>query len=174
MDIALLNENSLRVKGKTASFAVDPSSSTPKTQAEAILNLIKSADFSDKKIDESRITINGAGEYEVNGVKISANRVDAELIATLDIDGVTVIIGSGSSIEKFQDKAVKCNVLVVNTNNPFNQSILTNMEPNVIVLYGARKDEVQKLLGKEPNLTGPKFSMTPDKLTEELQLVVLG
>lgn len=174
MDVTLLNENSLKVKGKNASIVVNPNSSTGKTEADAILFLGSSDDQSVAKIEGSRITIKGPGEYEVAGVKVSTTVIDDQQVAKIDVDGVKVLIGSGSSIEKMHDKIEEAQILVVNSNNEFNHSTLTSLEPNVLILYGDKRMEVAKSLGKEETLKATKYSTTADKLPQEMEVILLG
>ncbi len=71
MDISIIGNQSIKLKGKQATFIVDPTKEMPKTAADAIilLNGLENMDIS--RVTDSRITIQGAGGYEVGGVKIS-------------------------------------------------------------------------------------------------------
>ncbi len=104
MDITILNENTLKVKGKNASIIINPTSSTSKTEADAIILLKSDSSFNPDKIEGSRITIKGPGEYEISGVKISTTRVEDDQIVRIDVDNVKVLVGSGKAIEKIHDK----------------------------------------------------------------------
>ncbi len=173
MDLALLSEESLRVKGKTASLIIDPTEKIQKTEAEGIVMLTSSPEFSDKKVEGSRITIQGPGEYEVGGIKISATRVDKKLVATVYVDNLKILIGSGDSIEKIKDKIGNCQLAVVRADEAFNNSMLTSLEPRALLLYGPNKDEVQKSMGKE-GVKAAKYSTNADRLPEEMDFVILG
>lgn len=174
MDVMILSGNALRIKGKNASFVVNPTKETNKTEADFILALNQDSSFSDAKIEGSRITIKGPGEFEVGGIKVSAIKVSEELVASVDVDSVKVLVGSGESIEKIQEKMEGSDILVVNSNNKFNYSILATLEPKVLVVYGDLKDEVSKSLGKESAEKTNKFSTTRDKLPAELAYVLLS
>lgn len=174
MDVTLLNKNTLRVKGKTASLIIDPTSSLAKTEADAILLLGDYADQGSGKVDGARITIKGPGEYEVGGIKVSATRVGKELVASLDVDGLKLLVGKGSTIEEIHDRIEECQIAVINSESEFNHSFLTSLEPNALLIYGDKKEEVVKSLGKTDAAKASKFSTTSEKLPEEMQVVLLG
>ncbi len=87
MEIALLPKSVLRVKGKTATFAINPQSPIP---ANAVLLFEPGAEFD---ADES-VVLNGAGEYEIGGVKITGLRNEKSVLYSMNIDGMEVVIGS--------------------------------------------------------------------------------
>jgi hypothetical protein len=174
MDVMLLTGNALKIKGKNASIVVNPTSSTNKTEASSILILNSLPDFSDAKVEGSRITLKGPGEFEVGGVKIAATAVGEKLVAIIDVDSVKVLIGSGEAIEKIQDKVEGSDLLIVNSDTKFNYSSLASLEPKVIIVYGELKDEVSKSLGKVDTQMTNKYSTTVDKLPDELAYVLLG
>jgi hypothetical protein len=174
MDVAIISGNSIRIKGKTAALVINPTSSTGKTEADALLVLDKSLDINDSKIEGSRISIDGPGEFEVGGIKISTTAVDGKLVARIDVDSVKILTGSGESIEKIQDKVEGSDIVVVNAQNKFNYSVLPTLEPKVVLLYGDLKEEATKSLGNESSEKVTKFSSTADKLPSEVQYILLG
>lgn len=173
MDVALLSPDSIRVKGKNSTIIVNPSAKISKTEADGIINLDKT-DFSDEKIEGSRITVKGPGEYEVGGVKISAVTTNSALVSRIDVDSVKVIIGNGEALEKIQDRIEGCDLLVVNADKKFNYSALASLEPKVLLVYGELKEEVSKSMGKTSVEKLNKFSATADKLPSEPQFISLG
>lgn len=173
MDVILLGKNSIRVKGKKSSFVIDPTTELGKTEADAAINLSNLPSFSAAKLDGSRVTFSGPGEYEVGGVKMSLLPAVGERVGFFDIDYISVLAGSGAAIEKVQEKAESADIVVVNANGEFNYSILATLEPKVLIVYGDKKDEVKKALGKEGEVMS-KFSTAKEKLTDEMQLVLLG
>jgi hypothetical protein len=174
MDIIVLNEKTLRVKGKTSSMVIDPTSSIPKTEADALVYLENNPELSDSRVQLARIKIKGPGEYEVGGIKYSVIRVDDRLVAQADIDSVRILVGDGNSIEKILDKVENTDLVIINADKEFNFSILTSIEPKVLLVYGSKKNEVSKSLGKTDVMNTNKFSITVDKLPTEMQYVILG
>ncbi len=67
MEIALVSKSSLRIKGKSASFLVDP-------QSDAAVNAFLLLNPDEEFISEQAVTVSGAGEYEIGGVKITGLR----------------------------------------------------------------------------------------------------
>lgn len=174
MDIAILSGDSLRIKGKNAAIIVNPVAATGKTEANAILILNKTLPIDDSKIEGSRITIKGPGEYEVGGIKVSAILVGENLVARINVDSVNVLTGSGELIEKTAEKLEGSDIVVVNADTKFNYSGLATLEPKVLLAYGQLKDEIGKSIGKEEGEKVAKYSTTADKLPSEMQYVVLG
>lgn len=174
MDIAFLGPNSLKLKGKKSSLVVNPTATISKTEAETILLL---GDYQDKnysKVEGHRIVISGQGEYEVNGIKISTTRHSDKLAHLVDLDNVKILIAEGKIIEKVYDKIDNCNVIAVSASDEFDYSVLPKIEPNVILIYGEKKEEVSKSLGKDGAEKLTKFSTTLEKLPEDLQVYLLG
>ena len=174
MDVTLLNENTLKIKGKNASIIVNPSTFISKTEADAIILLKSDLSFNADKIEGSRIIIKGPGEYEISGIKISTTKVEEDQVARIDVDNVKVLVGNGLAIEKIHDKIEESQVVVINSDEEFNHSILTSLEPNVILIYGAKKTEVAKSLGKDGAISASKYSIASDKLPAEMEVILLG
>lgn len=174
MDIVLLSENSLRIKGKSASIVINPTPSSGKTEAQGVLKLWEYPGFSDQKVEEERILIVGPGDYEVGGIKVSTTRVGDKLVARLEVDGVKVLVGTGENIIKIADKVEGADIALINSDEAFNYSGLSSVEPRVLLAYGIKKEEFRKSLGKESIPPVSKFSITKDKLPEEMQVLLLG
>lgn len=174
MDIALVGPKSVKLKSKKTSLVVNPATGISKTEAEAVILLGQYEDTNLSKVDGYRIVISGQGEYEVGGTKISAAKEDGGIVCLIDLDGVKVLVGEGKSIGKVYEKIENCNVVVTYTNDEFDSSVLSKIEPNVILLVGDKKEEVAKSLGKDSPEKISKYSSTPDKLPEDLQIYLLA
>lgn len=173
MDVILIGKNTLRIKGKNASFVVNPDSSVSKTEADAIVLLGNRSDQAFPKITGARITIKGPGEYEISGIKISTTAVEQNLVARVDVDGIKLLVGSGESIEKIHDNTPECDVAVVNSDLDFNHAVLTSIEPRVLVIYGDKKESVAKMLGKDGAQKASKYWTTSERLPQEMEVVLL-
>lgn len=174
MDVIILGQKSIRIKGKNSSIVLNPTLSISKAEADAILVTEDDENFSDKKVEGSRITLRGPGEYEINGAKVSAIRVEEKMVAKLDIDRVKVLIGNGISLEKVQDKIEGCDILLIYADSDFNHSVVTSFEPSVVMIYGEKSEDVAKSLGKDSPEKTAKFSTTFEKLPSEMQVYLLG
>src|SRR5438270_13078879 len=117
MEISLVDVSSIRIKGKQGAFLVNPSKKV-KATADAVL-LLSSAefkpdtDFSSDVENSSKVTFDGAGDYEVSGVKIRAQRLDREIIYTVLIDNLDVLLLRGESLEKAHGKIKDTEILIL-------------------------------------------------------------
>lgn len=172
VDIAIVGKTSIKLKGKKASFIVDPSKDAPKTSSDGIIlsNGYDNIDIS--RVTDSRIIIEGPGGYEVGGAKISGVSTPKGILYKLSIDDVIVIIGKAT--ESKTEGFTACQVAVINTDSDFNESFVTALEPKMTVLYGKNKEAAAKMLGAENITLVPKKTITKDKLPEKMEVVVLG
>ena len=173
MDVIILDKNCIKLKGKTTSILINPSDSMNKSEAEAVIVPATYQGQSFPKVEGLRIIIKGPGEYEVNGVKITAFSGASDLVSFVDMDGLKILAGNGLSIEKIQDKIEECHIAVINADSEFNYSVLSTIEPRVILVYGEKKGEVAKQVGKDNPEKVSKFSTTYEKLPAELQMLLL-
>ncbi|HUD05047.1 MAG TPA: hypothetical protein VMR59_03600, partial [Patescibacteria group bacterium] len=65
-------------------------------------------------------------------------------------------------------------VVIINADTDASESMITAMEPSIVVLYGLKAKETAKALGKEAVSVQSKISFAEDKLPEETQVLVLG
>ncbi len=179
MEISSLDAQSIRIKGKQASFVIDPTKGISKTSAEAILQLRNTADFTGQKIEGARLTIQGPGEYEIGGVKISAFRLGADLVYDIKIDGISLflaideLMSKQDILQKSKDIMKDYHIVVLNTQEVGDQSGLPSFSPRVVVFYGNNAKEGAKALGKEEITPTAKYQTTADKLPDEMEVVVL-
>ncbi len=171
MDISLLNHTCLRLKGKKVIFIIDPSLPMAKANADAIL--ITGAVFDTSKVVDYRVVVNGAGDYEIAGVKINGHKIENGSVYRLSIDNLSVIAGKASDISKLGEKVGTSDIIMLNTTNDFNESQITSLSPKIVVIYGDNKDNCAKKLGIQNLSTVDKLSITKDKLPQDLQVIVL-
>ncbi len=167
MEISILPKNSLRIKGKNSFLFVDPSD---KSESNAALFLSKEGNVSSIGAD---IIINGPGEYETGGIKITGIKQDVNLVYNITVDYVSVLLGKISSLEKINTKLKEANILVVNCDNIVDASFLTVLATNVIIFYGEKSAEVCKAFGQENATRLPKYTTTIDKLPAEVEIIIL-
>lgn len=169
MEIALLPKSGLRVKGKSATIAIDPQD---KSAYKAVLAMTKSPDEVTKS-DEA-VSIFSTGEYEVGGMKISGTRVDNVTIYSIIVDSVDVLIGPLNALEKIHNKLQEHNIVVVNCDEVGNASFVTSLTENVTIFYGDKASEVAQAFGKENVKPMNKYSSTKDKLPAEVETILLA
>lgn len=171
MDTIFLGGKSLKIKGKNGAIIVNPTSSIGKSEADAIIYTSNSADLNDSKVVGSRISIKNPGEYELGGIKVLVISKDKDLVSLIDIDNVKILIGDGLAVEKNHDKTEGFDIAVINADNEFDYSVISSLEPKVLIVYGEKKNFVLKSLGKEDTEKSTKFSTTSEKLPSEMQVV---
>jgi hypothetical protein len=167
MEIALLTKSGLRIKGKQATLAIDPSD---KTAYEAVLLLSKTPD---ELVNTDTILITGAGEYEIGGIKVSGIRSESDLLYSITVDGVEVLVGKLDVLEKMQHKLKEHNIVVVNCVTEAGASFITSLAENVVMFYGEKAQEISASFGKENVKPMNKYSSTKDKLPTEVETVLL-
>lgn len=172
MDVTLLDKTSLKIKSKYANFIVDPFENLSKISSDAIIVLSDKTDIS--RVIDYRVVIKAPGEYEVGGIKISGIDLEGSTVYGLTIDGIDVLLAKTSSISKISEKLKEYEIAILNVDSEINQSVVTALEPRIVVLYGEKAKESAKAMGKESVEVLQKFSAVEGKLPEEMQIVVLS
>ena len=161
--------------GKRAVFVVDPvpdkKASSDKSVFDAILVLLQSLDKSFTNSDN--VVIDGPGEYEIGGVKLSATRNEADLIYNLNIDGMGIILGKLGTLEKFQNKLKEQSIVIAYVDSVINPAFITSLTSNVVIFYGEHAKELTLSFGKEAVKNLQKYSTTLDKLPLEIETIIL-
>lgn len=170
MDVAIIGENVIKVRSKHVSFVVDPIKEMPKVNVDAILLLGDNKNVDSSRVLDQRITIGGLGEYEIGGVKIVGIETG---VYSLFLDSQRVVLGKVSYIAKLQDNMPSCDIAILYVDEDI-KSIVAKLEPKIVVLYGDRKMEGAKALGKVATEPVQKFTIAKDKLPQEMEVVVLG
>jgi hypothetical protein len=172
VDISIVEKNSIKIKSKRVTFVVDPTKEMSKTPADAVIFLNGGSKMDVSKVADFRMIIDGPGEYEVGGVKISSTKISKGIVYRLSIDGMTAVLGvaTDTKMEGFN----ACEVMIANTTNDFSESFVTALEPRIVVLYGDKGAESAKKLGVENIAAVSKITITKDKLPEKMEAVVLG
>ena len=173
MDIQIFGNETLRIKSKKTTLAVDPKSTVSKFDADATVVMDKNSDPS--RVNNSRVVLEGAGEFEISGLKISGIDSDNGIMYGLTFENTSILVAKASSLEKISvDKLGEFQIAVINVDSNLNQSVVTAMEPRVVILYGEKKKEGAKILGKENVSSLAKITVSEDKLPEELDIMLLG
>ena len=167
MEIALLPKSVLRVKGKTATFAINPQSAIV---ANAVLLFEPGAEFS----TEDSVVLNGPGEYEIGGVKITGLRNEKSVLYSMNIDGMEVVVGSIALLSAMQHKLKEHNVVVVNCDETADASFLTSLAVNAVLFCGDKAEEVAQAFEKEKLQKTNKYSASLGKLPAEMETILLS
>lgn len=169
MEIASLSSTSIKIKGKQTTIIVDPSG---KTAGDMVLRLTA---FAEKLpvVEGSRLTVSGAGEYEIGGVKVSATGRKEALAYTIRMDGLDICVSTPEGLKSAGEKLKEHHIVVIHANSTVEGSAVTTLAPSAVVLYGEQTVAAAKELGKEVGKSS-KYVTTLEKLPAEMEVVVLG
>lgn len=168
MDIQLLPKGTIRIRGKTATLAVEPKETV---SADATLILVKDRAF--REVTDSRLTVLGAGEYEISGVKLTAFSYGKDLSFDIRIDGIELLLCKAETLSPSQAGSKDYDVVLTSVDDSVSPSVVTALSPRVVVLFGQNASAAARDLGKQP-LVVKKFYATKEKLPAEMEVVVLG
>lgn len=172
MDVTLLSEGSLKIKGKKATLIVDPKTKMPKTAADMILSLGDQIDPS--RVDEYRLIIDDDGEYEIGSIKVTGLSRSDGIFYNLNIDNTQIILAKVSTLEKLTDTSSEAEVAILNVDSNLNEAIVASLEAKTVILYGEKVTEGIKALGKNDLTPTKKLSIAKEKLPDETQIVWLA
>lgn len=176
MDIALVQKNIIRIKGKRCALLVggvlENEQLKIKTAVDAVLSLRKDLDLDTSKVEGCRLIIIGPGEYEISGVKISAISVEEDLVYDIEIDGLDMFLGTINGVRKIKDKLKEEKVAILYADSESDSSIITALTPRIAIFYGEKAADSIKTLGKTVSPIS-KYSTTLEKLPGEMEVVHL-
>lgn len=167
MEITFLQKSGLRIKGKTATFFVNPEGSIA---ADAVLLLHPDADFS----TEESVILQGAGEYEIGGVKITGMRNEKGVLYSMNLDGMDIVVGTISLLSSMQHKLKEYNVVIVDCDETIDASFLTSLAINAVLFYGVTAQGVAEGFEKEKLQKINKYSASLGKLPTEMETILLS
>src|SRR5437773_2564093 len=114
MEIALITPSAFKLKGKQVTLLVNPLSDHKKAAVDATLFFSRVPDTFDTSILEgNKILIDGAGEYEVGGVKIAGTTSGNDLYYEIGIDGIELVVAKISSLAKRKDDSKEYQIAVI-------------------------------------------------------------
>ncbi|CAN5123138.1 hypothetical protein BH11PAT1_BH11PAT1_1150 [soil metagenome] len=167
MEIALLPKQALRIKGKKATFVINPVDKLEGINAALYFQSITS-------FDSEIVKVAGAGDYEIAGVKIVGLRAEDTIIYSMQVDEIEILIGSIKALEKMQHKVKEHSMVILFADTVADASFATSLSINVAIFYGEKASEVVHSFAKENIQEMNKFQVTVDKLLPELQTILLA
>jgi len=176
MEVAIISKNSLKIRTKVAGFVINPTSDISKTEADAVFSLNEDLSTVDtSKVADFRLTISGPGEYEIGGVKISINKKGSGLVYKMNIDKMTVVLGRASVIAQSLDDIDVSQVAIIEADILPSDKTIPTIQANLVIFYGEKALEAAKELKEGTDVANvEKFSVTAEKLPQEMQVVVLA
>ena len=166
MEIILLPDG-IRLKGKSANLSVNSTKDISSYQAFLSLTKLDSLPAS------NMLMIDGAGEYEVAGVKISTLAAEQELVYTLAIDSIIISVGTLSALEKLHSKLPESQVVIVDATVDGNPAFVASIATAAVVFTGMFGKSAGEKVAKTSLQSMNKFVITADKLPTELQTIHL-
>jgi hypothetical protein len=167
MEIALVQKTALRIKGKVATFIVNPQTSAG---ADAVLLLDPVSEF----LTEESVILRGAGEYEIGGVKITGMRNDKSVLYSMQVDGMEIVVGTITLLSAMQHKLKEHNIVVVNCEEITDASFLTSLGVNAVLFFGEKAQDVAEGFEKEKLQQINKYSASLGKLPAEMETILLN
>lgn len=181
MEISLLSKESLKIRGKNSALAVDSASPKDSTSTSAdkkdksiysaVIGLNLSAD--ELLTQSGSVVIDRPGEYEVGGIKMNATQGDGGIIFNPIVDGIEILLGKLSTFEKMQHKLKEQHIVIVYVDCAINASFITSLASHALIFYGKTVGEITKSLGAENTKHLSKYSITFDKLPQEVETIIL-
>ncbi len=169
MEITKLSINSLKIRGKQTSVVVNPQDKVVTFEAAVIFNTSSSS----LKLKPDILTIDGPGEYEIGGLKITGVRYEDSVTYTFIVDEVRIGLIDNKTLAKFHAKLPDVNVLVVMVTSEDDLSISTNVANSAVLYMGDKAEEVINKYIKEGVSKSNKYTVTKDKLPTEVQQILL-
>ncbi len=175
MEIVMLEDNAVKVKGKLGSIVIEPTKKV-KTTADAMLfyAIADESNFSSDLEKSSRVSIVGPGEYEISGIKINGFGNGDQLLYAIVLDGVDILVGKASVLEKAHGKQKDTEILLCNCDTIASPASLLSLSPRIAVLFGEKAEEVSSGLGKGTKSKVSKFVTAADKFPAEMEVILLG
>lgn len=175
MEIAFVSPKTLRIRGKQTTLVVDPDAH-PKAKAtgDVVIGFTDTIVMSRILVEGQRLAVTGPGEYEVGGIKMTGRRTGEHITYDIRVDGIDLLLTTSTQLKLFKDSAKESDIMIVQSNETFDESSVTALSPKVLVLYGQESLAMAARLGKEVAEATQKFQTTLDKLPTEMEIVVLG
>ena len=170
MEIQLLPNNALKIRGKKGAIGVNPSGKNDQLNALILIGNEANAAVGDHG---DTVIINGPGEYEISGMKITGVRNKLQSVYSITVDGVECLVGTIQAIADAQQKLKEHNIVIVATLSDVDASFVTNLSANALIFYGTMADQVVHKLAKENVKSLGKYQVTAEKLPIELETVLL-
>lgn len=170
MEITVQSVNSLKIKGKHASVFINPQDKTANYNMAILLgNPAKS----NLKIREDVVVIDGPGEYEAGGIKVSGIKAESSTVYSINIDNVDVVVGNRDALEKVHQKLKEHNVALINADTSGNASFATGLGMNANLFFGEQAKATIDTIAKDEKKELGKYVISSDKLPAETETVLL-
>ena len=169
MEIVSLLPNSVRLKGKSASLVINPQGKDINYTGMVIFY----TDKKNLKFNPNTVVINGAGDYEIAGIKLSGIRYENDILYSFLIDNVSILLVETKAMVKNHQKLRDYDIVLVYMQNGEYVSSAVNSASSAVLYFGEKASETVKKTVKEGLQEMNKYSVTKDKLPTEVVQILL-
>ncbi len=170
MEISLVSPHSIRIKNRQGSLLINPGGKS--IVANGII-IMKNASFDLKSLEEGTVVIQGAGEYEFAGIKISGFRNGEDILYSIRTDRIEILFGSIKTLEKDYAKLKEHHIVIAFADSEADPSFLTSVASNVIIFVGEKAEGTISKIAKDGYRKESKYSITFEKLPQEIEEILL-
>lgn len=171
MEIILASPSSVKLQGKNASVYVNPVDKSDSYNAAILLNNPSASSLS---IHEKAVVIDGPGEYETGGIKITGIGAEGKTAYSLSIDSIDIILGDINTLEKLHQKVKEHNIALMYAPEEGNVSFASSLAAHALIFFGEKGQEVVDTFAKEEKKVLSKYQVTVQKLPAETETVLLA
>lgn len=172
MEFAYISENSVRIKGKQVALTTNLLGAKSKVVSDAVLLTGKehATEFFNTDLG---VVLQGPGEYETKGTKITGFAVEEDTMYTVTLEGLAIFVGNVTSADKAKDKLHEHDVAILFADEVLSQNVLGILNARIVIFVDGKAEENAKAFGKEYAKTS-KYAVTKDKLPSETEFIFLG
>ncbi len=170
MEISLISSTSIRVKGKHGTVVINPGEKIGIVNA---VILLKDAEFKPQALEQEPLVIQGPGDYEFAGIKVTGFKNGEDILYSIRVDRVEILFGRLTILEKDYAKLKEHHILLGYVDQEIDPSFVTGLATNVIVFYGEKAEDAIVKLAKDAFRKDGKYVTTFEKLPQEIEKILL-
>lgn len=131
MEVSLINNSSVKIKGKNASLIIDP---LVKSEAEIVIATKALDSLSLDKVEGVRLIISGPGEYEAGGISVTGKQSKGNTLYHI-IDSMKIMfVTSGGVSSVPDDEEYDC--LLIEVVGPLKDDDIASINAKCVILFG--------------------------------------
>ncbi len=132
MDVSIIKDSSLRIKGNKTAIVIDP---LPlKVEAQIAIVTGSSSDISFEKVEGLKLIIEGPGEYEVGGVSVVVKRIKDDLCFDI-VENSKILFILSSAISKISQEE-DYDAVIIKVNSKLTEDMFSAINSRLYILYG--------------------------------------
>jgi len=171
MEVTKIGETGAKIKGKTITLGINPFDGKGKNVVDVVL-LLQREKAPELQVEDSPVVIQGPGEFEINGVKVTGIGKGEALAYVGKVDGIDIFITKTSSILQAKDILQECQIALIEADEVVDEAFAAKLNAHVVIVFGEHATETAKTFGTEA-IASVKYTNTKDKLPQDLELILL-